>query len=282
MRVIDSNRVSTGLLVWLGTVVAGLFSTLLYAPLMKGESETVELVFMGFWLLMAIVLCFALSQIALGTEPGALAWVALALEIITTALSEFVQHGVKQFGLSYAVMSFVNLPLMLASFVERALLLWLLVSLLGKKHTWGIMVAVGVMGISLMRTALPWAISLGATSVELFSSPLYRYGLMAASVVSSSATLVLLWFARQTVLEGGNTEISPREAGLAPPPVHENNSAGADFAIGAVVLLIRIGVTVVSMSSASGGGRYVVATGAIGVGIARIVRGFIKVSRSEQ
>jgi hypothetical protein len=280
MRVIDSNRVSAGLLVWMGTVVAGLFSSLLYAPFVKGGGETMELVFMGFWLVMAIVLCFALAQIALGTEPGALAWVALALEIVTTALSEFAQHGVKQFGLSYSVMSIINVPLMLASLAERVLLLWLLVTLLGKKQTWGVMVAVGVMGISLMRTALPWAISFGAASVEVFTSPFYRYGLMAASMLTSSATLAMLWFARQTVLEGGNAEISPREAGLAPAPVKETNSAGADFAIGGVVLLIGIGVTAVSMSSASGGGRYVVATGAIGVGIVRIIRGFIKVARS--
>ncbi len=279
MRVIDSNRVAAGLLVWMGTVVAGLFSSLLYAPLLKGTGENVDLIFMGFWLVMAIVLCFALAQIALGTEPGALAWVALALEIVTSALSEFVQHGVKQFGLSYSVMAFINVPLMLASLAERALLLWLIVALLGKKHTWGIMVAVGLFGVSMMRAALPWAISFGAANVELFSSPYYRYGLMAVSMVTSSVTLMMLWFARQSVLEGGNAEVSPREAGLAPPPVQESASAGADFAIGAVVLLIGIGVTAVSMSSASGGGRYVVATGAIGVGIARIIRGFIKVGR---
>jgi hypothetical protein len=247
---------------------------------LKGGGETADLICMGFWLVIAIVLCFALAQIALGTDPGALAWIALALEIVTTALSEFAQHGVKQLGLSYSVMAFINVPLMLASLAERALLLWLIVALLGKKHTWGIMVAVGVMGISLMRTALPWAISFGAANVEIFSSPFYRFGLMAASMLTGGATLVMLWFARLTVLEGGNAEISAREAGLAPSPVQQKTSAGADFAIGAVVLLIGIGVTAVSMSSASGGGRYVVATGAIGVGIARIIRGFIKVARS--
>jgi hypothetical protein len=43
--------------------------------------------------------------------------------------------------------------------------------------------------------------------------------------------------------------------------------------------MVGIGVTVVSMEAASNGGRYVVATGAIGVGLGRIIRGFIRAGR---
>lgn len=37
-------------------------------------------------------------------------------------------------------------------------------------------------------------------------------------------------------------------------------------------MAVGLGVTVVSMEAASNGGRYVVATGAIGVGVGRLIR----------
>lgn len=278
MRVIDSNKVSTGLLVLMGTQVAGVLLSFAYGPMM-GFTPQLELVFAGIWLLIALVMCVGLAHVALGTDPGALAWVVLVLELASTVLSELLQHGADLVGVTHGLRSLLSAPLMLASLAERGLLLWLLVLLLRERHPWGLMVAVGVFGVSAMRMAVPFALSLGVIGTGVFGSPLYGVAMTGVTVLTSGGSLVLLWFARQTVLEGGDGAVPAREAGLVPPTPQPAASPGADFAIGAVLLLIGIGVTAVSMSAASGGGRYVVATGAIGVGIGRLIRGFIKLGR---
>ncbi len=69
------------------------------------------------------------------------------------------------------------------------------------------------------------------------------------------------------------------QAGLRPAtevPV----SPLADFLVGGLLLAVGLGVTVVSMEAASNGGRYVVATGAIGVGVGRLIRGLIRLGRA--
>lgn len=278
MRVIDSNKVSVGLLVLMGTQVAGALLGFAYGPLM-GLSEKMELVFAGVWMLFTLVMCVGLAFVALGTEPPALAWGACVLELVSSVGSEVLQHATKLFGLSYQLVGFASGAVTLLGLAERALILWLLVSLLRGKHTWGPMVAVGLFGIGLARSAVPFAMSLGALDMEFYSSMLFGAVLTGATLLSTTGSLALTWFARKTTLEGEVSPVSPREAGLTSPVAAAPASPAADFAIGAVLLVIGLGVTAVSMSAASGGGRYVVATGAIGVGLGRVIRGFIKLGR---
>ena len=279
MRVIDSKKVSTGLLVLMGTQLTGALLAFAYGPLM-GLSAQMELVFAAVWLLFSVVMCAGLAFVALGTEPPALAWLACVLELLTSVASELLQHATKLLGFGYQLVGALSGGLTLLGLVERALVLWLLVSLLRGKHSWGPMLAVGLFGIGLARSALPFAISLGAMQMEFYSSPLYRVALIGMTVLSSGGSLVLTWFARKTTLEGDEAAVSPREAGLATPVPNAPASPAADFAIGAVLLVIGIGVTAVSMSAASGGGRYIVATGAIGVGLGRLIRGFIRLAKN--
>lgn len=60
----------------------------------------------------------------------------------------------------------------------------------------------------------------------------------------------------------------------------EATSPISDFLVGGILLAVGIGVTVASLAAASDGGRYVVATGAIGVGLVRIICGFVRLGRS--
>jgi hypothetical protein len=53
-----------------------------------------------------------------------------------------------------------------------------------------------------------------------------------------------------------------------------------DFLVGGIFLLVGLGVTAMSFSaSASTGGRYIVATGAIAVGVVRLVRGLVRLGK---
>ncbi len=136
-----------------------------------------------------------------------------------------------------------------------------------------------MLGIRLPLVVGVSAMSLGALDMEFYSSMLFGAVLTGATLLSTTGSLALTWFARKTTLEGEVSPVSPREAGLTSPVAEAPASPAADFAIGAVLLVIGLGVTAVSMSAASGGGRYVVATGAIGVGLGRVIRGFIKLGR---
>jgi hypothetical protein len=63
------------------------------------------------------------------------------------------------------------------------------------------------------------------------------------------------------------------------PAVTAKAAPGRDIAVGAAWLSGGLLVTIISYSAAassSGGGRYVVATGAIAYGLARLVRGFVR------
>jgi hypothetical protein len=113
---------------------------------------------------------------------------------------------------------------------------------------------------------------------ELYSNPVWRYGTVAASFFGAIAVLVAAVAVHQ-VVSGVTATPATAQAGLVPPPVVEAPNPTADFLVGGILLVVGIGVTVVSMQAASNGGRYVVATGAIGVGLGRIIRGFVRLAK---
>lgn len=277
MRVIDSNKVSNGLLVLMGTQVVSVLLLLAYMPLL-GLDERMEWVFSGVWMLFTLVMCVGLALVALGTEPPVLAWVLLVLELGTSVVNEVANYGPRLLGLPDRAMELVGVSMVGVSQVERALLLWLLVRLLGGRHLWAPMVAVGVFFVALARATVPFAVA-SSGAMEVFASPLYGLAQTGASLLSAGGSLTLTWFARKAVLAGDAVDVPAREAALGVPAAEQPYSPRADFAIGGALLLIGVGVTAASMSAASGGGRYLVATGAIGAGLARIIRALVKSSR---
>jgi hypothetical protein len=106
------------------------------------------------------------------------------------------------------------------------------------------------------------------------------------SVLSSVAVrglLLLLVYRLMTAEEGAIAPVQrvtaagqPGEPGAA---TASGSSRGRDLAFGAAWLTAGLVVTAISFSSAShgsAGGRYVVMTGAIGVGLVRIIRGLTR------
>jgi hypothetical protein len=89
-------------------------------------------------------------------------------------------------------------------------------------------------------------------------------------VAGIALQLLVLGLLRRLLQGGAAATAQPAAAtpGVTPPP--------RDIAVGAACLGAGLLVTFVSYSSAAGGGRYVVATGAIAYGLARLIRGFVR------
>jgi TonB family protein len=58
--------------------------------------------------------------------------------------------------------------------------------------------------------------------------------------------------------------------------------ARGNIIIGALILLVGLGVTILTFSAAQGGGRYVVAYGAIAVGAFQMIRGFTQLGDEKE
>jgi hypothetical protein len=98
-------------------------------------------------------------------------------------------------------------------------------------------------------------------------------------VIGKGCTVALMVGLRGAISDGGQAASTPTPS----VPIEETPvSPAADFGIGAALLLGGLVVSVASYSfasSGSGGGRYVVATGLIGVGLGRLIRGIIRASK---
>ncbi|MFO0596682.1 MAG: hypothetical protein U0228_15300 [Myxococcaceae bacterium] len=164
----------------------------------------------------------------------------------------------------------------------RALLFVLFSKLTMQTRAW-VMPLLGVAWLlSAARFAMVIAITHGLAGPDLYRDPLWRYGGLFSAFFGTVVTLAAAWAVRAVAFEStsGAQAVPPREVGNHAPPLDETASPTGDFVFGAILLLVGIGVTMVSMSAASNGGRYLVATGAIGTGIGRLIRGFIRLSRS--
>jgi hypothetical protein len=81
--------------------------------------------------------------------------------------------------------------------------------------------------------------------------------------------IIVLMILKQ-LMQGGEAP-----AAVKPP---SNVSAAREIIIGSVFLLGGLAVTLISYSAASGGGRYVIASGAIAFGLVRLIRGLVRIS----
>ena len=130
-----------------------------------------------------------------------------------------------------------------------------------------------------------WVLFAVAGALSLFQSAIdfetYRHYLIGpigmamhwATFVCSIVKQILVIVLLKQLMENAD---APAAAVQAPSTV----SAGREILIGSLSLLGGLAVTLISYSAASstGGGRYVVASGAIAFGLVRLIRGLVRVS----
>lgn len=244
-----------------------------------------ELVLQLFWVGLAGVTVVGLIQLSSALEDSLLPVLTAALVSLNAVgdLAISVMSVTGNLGIFGAGSSALFGLSMLFSLVERGLLLWVLVSLATPRFSWTMPVAAVVMLLSTVRMAFSFAMSSGLVDPQqLYASGVYGLVTGLVSFGNAFAVLAITWFARLAVLEAasGAPAVPPREQGLQPTTVVDTPASPTmDFVAGGALLLIGVAVTVVSVSAASNGGRYVVATGAIGVGIGRLIRGFIRLGK---
>lgn len=234
------------------------------------------------WLGATGVLVLGIVQLSGAVDAKALLQAVAGLLIVNAVVDlGFTALGHNTGG---SFKQFVNIGYdasILLSLVARGLLLFAIMQLTMKTHAWVVPLLGTVAVLILMRSVLGVASIHRLFPVEVYSSPVYRYGLPAVSMFNGLALLVG-GLALKAAVTGGPNVTTPAlvaAAGLQPAPAEPVNPI-ADFLVGGILLAVGIGVTVVSMAAASDGGRYVVATGAIAVGVVRIVRGFVRMARS--
>lgn len=168
----------------------------------------------------------------------------------------------------------------LVSMASRGLLIVAIVQLTMKTHAWVLPLLGMVAVLTVMRSALHVAMTHHVVDSELYANPLYRFAMPAVALFNAGALLVSGLALKSAIPTGPGigTQALVAAAGLRPAEP-EQLSPVTDFLVGGILLMVGIGVTFVSLQAASNGGRYVVATGAIGVGIGRIIRGFIRMAR---
>lgn len=284
MNVTDSKRATSGAWLVLCALGANLFLTvisLVIGGLVPGSYEgTWPLVQDLLWLGAAGVLAAGFFQLAGAVDaPVLLQLTAAALIVnglIDTAIGQLLPKlsgalgGMAPFIYSANIVFFLGV---------RLLSLWALASLAMKKSAWVVPLLATVAFVSLGRTALNLLMILRLAGLDFFSSTAYRLGTGAVGLFNAVAMLAAAFGVQTAVAGGPNTPALVAAAGLQPSPPTPTPPF-ADFLIGALLLAVGIGVTVVSLAAASNGGRYVVATGAIAVGVARIIRGFVKLGRA--
>jgi hypothetical protein len=238
-----------------------------------GVPESAFAAFELGWVVMSAVLIVAALLLAGAVDrPGAL-WALAAAVGLSTALSlgMAVMRAV-EWG-SSPLLSLLGVPSLLLNLVERGLFLWCAVSLAGSaQRAWTVPVAFVDAAMALFRFGLSAVLTLGPLLNLSGWYPTVSAGIglvgLAAHVVLSIGVLVGV----KATTPAGSTPVP----GVAVSPV-------SDFVVGGVLLLIGLVVSVGSYamaSSSTSGGRYVVATGAIAVGVGRLIRGAIRATRS--
>lgn len=293
MRIKDPARARSALTLFFVAAVANAGTYLLHQLLMRlvsgADGTPGEMAMQFLWLGVAGVFIAAMVQLANAVDDPSLPWIVVVLGCVNALVDVgyaalTLTHNYGLFGSFGTVLSGVT---MLLSVSERALMLWILVSLATPRFSWTMPVAATAVLLSIARAAFSFAVSLRVLDgTKLFESGLYSLINISVGLFNLATLLLITWFTRIAVLDSTNgitPAIPPREHGLHAPPLAEQPaSAGSDFAIGSVILGIGVAVTFISASTASNGGRYIMATGAIAVGLGRIIRGFIRLGKQKR
>lgn len=282
MKIIDQPSALRGANLVLGYAVASaalwVLSSVAFRLVSSQRSEAIDGGVQLLWLGLSVLLAVGVVFIGTASEKPGLAWALVAL----VALSALFTLA---FGLArifapgeYRYLSLLTWPSSLVGVAERIVFLVFFVSLCGPARPWALIVSLAGGGIGVLRSLFFLAMPLIGS--EFFISPAYPWVMAALGLVSVGTTLALVIGARASIAEGSGEAaggVKPERPETAEAPA----SPGADFAIGSILLVVGIGVTVISYAAASGGGggRYVVATGLIGVGLGRLIRGMIRLSK---
>lgn len=254
---------------------------LVYRVLSMGRVEAIQAGFELLWLGAAVVLAVGVIFIGTAIDRPGLAWALVGLIAVSSLLSLGFTLARTFAADKHWLWSLFSVPSNLFGLAERIVFAVFFVQLCGPKHPWALLVGLVLGGIGVLRTVfsmgLPFIISrVGGEGLMTW----YPWVLGGMSLVGISAMVALVLAARAQIMSSSSEAAAPRPAAEeAPPP-----SPAADFGIGAVMLLVGLGVSVASYavaSSGSGGGRYLIATGFIGVGLGRLIRGLIRLSKSQ-
>ncbi|MGV3625000.1 MAG: hypothetical protein ACO1OB_29540 [Archangium sp.] len=222
------------------------------------------------WLVASALMATGLAQLALTDTRPELTWLAAAL-VVLRALLDFGSLALLRSSnvelVSSPVISWVSNGIVLLAVAERSAVAWLLFRA-ANQNVWASPFAVLTVAAELLRAAYTLALAWGVTGSE---GIVWRL-LSAASISSAFFGLSIALFARATVTPVDGSLVPPREQGLQASSEPMRASVTSDLLVGAGVLLLGIAVTTISASTASSGGRYIVATGAIVFGVVRIVR----------
>lgn len=264
----------------IASVVLLVLNTLAFRVFSVGRGEAISAGFELAWLAAAVVLAVGVIFIGTAIDRPGLAWALVGLIAMTSLLSLGFTLARTFAPDSYRLWSLFSVPSNLFGLAERVVFVVLFVQLCGPKHPWALMVGLVAGGLGVLRTiisfALPFVISnFGGEGMMTW----YPWVLGVMGLFTTAATLVLVLGARAHIATSSSEAAAPR-------PVTEEAPASpaADFGIGAVMLVVGIGVSVASYavaSSGSGGGRYLIATGFIGVGLGRLIRGLIRLSKAQ-
>ncbi|MFT3706372.1 MAG: hypothetical protein QM817_01770 [Archangium sp.] len=265
-------------LILLGYVVIWLFPQAWGGPWQLVE-ELLWLAFSGVLVVALMMLGSVLIEHKTLAFVAAAFWIISSLSDLGATLLMQLQQGDRPLTLLPGALQTVYFDFSIVlTLVARALLFGFFVRLTLESRAWVLPMLVVAWLVSAARLVTSIAVSHMDRGYELYRTEAWRIGSVLATFVSAISALVAA-MAVHSVVRGVSATPATAQAGLVPPPVVEPVSAGADFAIGGIILAVGIGVTVVSMEAASNGGRYVVATGAIAVGIARIIRGLIRLGK---
>ena len=279
MRVTDSTRATSAAALMVGALAANLGLTLLgfavnfaIQPSFDGPWRIVESL---LWMSTTLAIAVSFFQLAAAVEEKTLP----TLAAVTWVLSSFFDLGgifVERIGFGSWSTLFFDADLLL-SLLAPGLLLAVLIRVTMSTRAWVVPLLAVVGVLTLLRTGLSVSLMHSDTARDFYQHPLYGLGTIGSRLFNSVGVLVAAWAMRE-VFKGSTATPAGAAAGLVPVAAEPIKPA-ADFVVGGILLVVGIGVTVVSLSVSSNGGRYVVATGAIGVGLGRLIRGFIRLGK---
>lgn len=281
MEVADQNR-ARGALTFLGAlflVEAGAlaFSAVLPQLVMRYYSfSSAEVLFKGIslmWFGLTCALAFAawnLSQSVKGTE---LVWVllgavglTLCLELYFLVVESFMPNG-EEPGSARTVLSVVSIAASLAMILSMVTL----IGRLGRSTAF----AVGIGVFAVLRSFVSVVLVL---RIDDERPPVWAYPLRTFAAVGVAVAVAVLALKARNVGSGGTNVLT---APVAQQPIME--ASGMRLIVtGVALLVLGIGGTALSFSvasSGSGGGRYVIATGAIATGLVQLVRGLSRLGK---
>lgn len=256
----------------IGSAFAWMVSVVLSRVFPASNFEASQAAQQLLWLGLSVVLAVGVILIATAVDRPALEWTLVAL-VAFGAVFDVAFWLLRLFARdSFHLWSLISWPSMLLGLAERVVLLIFLVRLCGAAKPWALMVALVGGASAALRTIFPL---LMAQFVGLLTWYPYFAGVL--GLVGLGSVLALAIGARSTITQSVSSIGSPVGAAAVEAPA----SPVADFGIGAVLLALGVGVSVASYAAASSGsgGRYVVATGFIGVGLGRLIRGLIRLSK---